>query len=126
MGYFDDQLVISDLGVHRVYISSMTGEAIGEFGQMGTQPGMFREPSGVTVDAEGYMLVADAGNHRIQLYSPDGGFLCPLVLSSPIERPSDIHLTADGHLMVNNLRKHSVSIFKLMSLDEGMVEGKTS
>src|SRR5258708_40317103 len=34
--------------------------------------GRFRMPSGLTVDGEGNLLVADTENHRIQKLSPNG------------------------------------------------------
>jgi tripartite motif-containing protein 71 len=43
-----------------VYISS--------FGSEGSEPGQFRHPRGLTTDTEGFILVADSGNNRVQIF----------------------------------------------------------
>jgi DNA-binding beta-propeller fold protein YncE len=42
------------------------------FGTEGDAPGQLRNPRGVAVGADGSIYVADAGNHRVQKFSPDG------------------------------------------------------
>jgi len=44
------------------------------YGSCGSGDEQLLKPAGVTIDAEGYVYVADAGNHRIVRLSPDGGF----------------------------------------------------
>ncbi len=43
------------------------------FGSRGTIAGAFSYPTGVAVDKNGVVFVADAYNHRLQRISPDGG-----------------------------------------------------
>jgi DNA-binding beta-propeller fold protein YncE len=50
-------------------------QQIGFPGVSGSQPGQFNLPRAVTVDAEGRIYVADSGNHRVQVFAPDGVFL---------------------------------------------------
>jgi DNA-binding beta-propeller fold protein YncE len=47
----------------------------GTTGVPGNAPGQFSFPRAVTVDAGGKIYVADTGNHRIQIFNPDGTFL---------------------------------------------------
>lgn len=60
------------------------------FGERGTQAGKFNYPTGIAVDSQGVVFVADSYNHRVQRVTPDGGvaviggrgvantqFLCP-------------------------------------------------
>ena len=42
------------------------------WGAQGSDAGLYRSPVGVAVDANGFVYVADSGNHRIQKLSPDG------------------------------------------------------
>ena len=35
----------------------------------------YTAPSSACEDADGYVYVADWGNHRVQVFDPDGGFL---------------------------------------------------
>ena len=44
-------------------------------GTSGTGPGEFYEPFGLTLNATGYVYVADTYNHRIQVFTPDGLFV---------------------------------------------------
>ncbi len=41
------------------------------FGAEGSDPGQMKHPRGITTDAEGFILVADSGNSRIQVFRPD-------------------------------------------------------
>lgn len=45
------------------------------FGSQGGGPGKFLRPCGITVDPTGHVLVADAGNRRIQVFTAQGEFL---------------------------------------------------
>jgi tripartite motif-containing protein 71 len=46
----------------------MSGVYINGFGSEGTGPGQFKHPRGITTDSEGFILVADSGNNRIQVF----------------------------------------------------------
>ncbi|GAB1602348.1 brain tumor ncl-1-like [Argonauta hians] len=45
-----------------------------KFGEFGTLDGQFTEPSGVAVNAQNDVIVADTNNHRIQIFDKDGRF----------------------------------------------------
>jgi DNA-binding beta-propeller fold protein YncE len=51
------------------------GEFVQEWGGTGSAPGLFIHPTGIAVDRDGAILVADAGNGRIQKFAPDGTVL---------------------------------------------------
>jgi len=44
-------------------------------GSQGQAAGQFDQPKGVAVDADGNIYAGDIGNHRIQVFSPEGKFL---------------------------------------------------
>ena len=50
-----------------VVMDLLTGKVRTTFGSYGTGPGQFNEPSGVTVDQCGNVLVADSRNNRVQV-----------------------------------------------------------
>lgn len=41
----------------------------------GTDEGQFKFPRGIAVDDQGYIIVGDSGNNRVQIFNPDGSFL---------------------------------------------------
>ncbi|CAB3403100.1 unnamed protein product [Caenorhabditis bovis] len=45
-----------------------------KFGEFGVLEGQFTEPSGVAVNAQGDIVVADTNNHRIQVFDKEGHF----------------------------------------------------
>jgi hypothetical protein len=46
-----------------------------QWGSYGTADGAFNAPTGITVDANGLIYVADTGNRRVQKFSPAGTLL---------------------------------------------------
>src|SRR5262249_29874457 len=46
-----------------------------KWGSMGSGDGQFANPRGVATDAAGNVYVADAGNDRIEKFTPGGAFL---------------------------------------------------
>lgn len=51
------------------------GNIIASWGSTGTEDGEFCLPSGIVVDADGNMYIADGGNDRIQKISSEGNFI---------------------------------------------------
>lgn len=69
----NDQLIIT--GHDKVFISDMDGNVIKVFGGWGVNEGKFKNPSGVAVNDQGVIFVADSSNDRIQLFDMNGTFL---------------------------------------------------
>ena len=62
-------------GNDRIQKFSPLGEVLAAWGGTGTNPGQFRNPTGLTVDGKGNVYVVDSDNNRIQELSPSGKFL---------------------------------------------------
>jgi DNA-binding beta-propeller fold protein YncE len=66
---------VIDRQLHRVSVFSSTGDLQFSFGTQGTNDGQFHAPSGIALDAaSNEIIVADAGNSRIQVFSLQGQF----------------------------------------------------
>lgn len=58
---------------------------IGEFEVSGSDNDHFNNPSGIAVDGEGNVLVADTGNDRIAVFDECGSFLRSIAVKNPLE-----------------------------------------
>jgi DNA-binding beta-propeller fold protein YncE len=59
------------------------GNWVKSWGEPGDQPGQFRTPHNIGVDAAGNVYVADRGNSRIQVFDGDGKFLRQITIDVP-------------------------------------------
>lgn len=59
------------------------GNWVKSWGEPGDQPGQFRTPHNIAVDANGDVYVADRGNSRIQVFDGDGKFLRQIKIDVP-------------------------------------------
>jgi len=98
-------LVITDLGMDRVYILDLVTKGVNMFGHTGSGPGCFNDPAGLAVDSVGNMLVADSRNHRLCLHDPNGRFLTEVKLDPSPKRPSGLLLDQEnGDIYLLNLQ----------------------
>ncbi|XP_030402640.1 tripartite motif-containing protein 3 isoform X1 [Gopherus evgoodei] len=61
-----NEIVVTDFHNHSVKVYSADGEFLFKFGSHGEGNGQFNAPTGVAVDSNGNIIVADWGNSRIQ------------------------------------------------------------
>jgi DNA-binding beta-propeller fold protein YncE len=75
-------------------------------GGQGTGKGQFNSPTGIAVDANGNVLVADTGNERVEKFSPNGTFLTQI---GRFEAPNGIAVDRAGNIYVAEVgSKHRV------------------
>jgi VWFA-related protein len=108
-------LVVSDFGKDKVTILSADSLAIKiSIGKRGEGEGSFHGPEGVCFDAKGYFYVADAGNNRIQKFSPDGTFILafgkPGRYEGELSNPTDMTVT-DGKVFVSDSGNARIAVF---------------
>lgn len=65
----NDNILVADSQNHRIQVVSSTGESLGTFGMIGSDPGCLDNPYDVVMDASGNIIVADAKNHRLQVFT---------------------------------------------------------
>jgi tripartite motif-containing protein 71 len=125
----NNHLLVSDTGNHRIQIfdldsfdvlSPKFASYISSFGRHGDDPGCFRLPRGITTDSDGFIMVADYKNDRLQLFEPNGKFVkeinesCSEELNFPVyfDKPVAIATTPNGGLVVTEWgRSHKLQIF---------------
>jgi sugar lactone lactonase YvrE len=71
---YEDELYVldNDDTCQVVVLGRETGEVLRTFGEPGGEPGQFRIPNSLCVDADGYVYVSDTHNWRIQKLTRDG------------------------------------------------------
>ena len=112
-------LYVSEYGqCDRVQKLARDGSFILQFGGRGREPGQFARPQSIAIDAQDRVWVADACNHRIQVFDANGpeaklvqvwgtegsepGQLC---------YPYGLALDPEGHVYVTELGNHRVQKF---------------
>lgn len=90
-------------------------DAIQSWGNNGPGDGQFATPRGVAVGPDGSIYVADAGNHRIQAFNPDGEFLLEWgsegVGDGEFNEPWGVAVGPDGTVYVADTWNHRVQAF---------------
>jgi tripartite motif-containing protein 71 len=82
------------------------------WGGAGNKPGQFNQPSGLSMDRQGNVYVADAYNNRIQKFDSAGKFLSAIDLSrTGFWRPRNILVDASGTVYVANTGKENLYRF---------------
>ncbi|XP_069160839.1 tripartite motif-containing protein 3 isoform X2 [Procambarus clarkii] len=70
------RVYVADSGNHRIKVFNGTsGERVLMFGSRGRHKGQFETPECIVVDHEGFILVGDSGNGRVQVFRPNGNFV---------------------------------------------------
>ncbi|MDX1972370.1 MAG: hypothetical protein SFY68_07560 [Candidatus Sumerlaeia bacterium] len=109
-------LWISEYGLRsRVMQFTRTGEFVKEWGSDEYEYTDLQRPMAIEVDSEGRLYIADAGNHRILVYSREGKRLG--ILSEPgaapgqLRFPYDLALDTEENLYVVEFGNNRVSCF---------------
>jgi DNA-binding beta-propeller fold protein YncE len=102
-----DIFVSDGYGNARVHRFDASGKLLHSWGEPGGEPGRFRLPHDIAVDARGRLLVADRENSRIQLFDQEGNLL---EVRYSVMRPTGIFVAADGLVYVSQLCMR-VSVF---------------
>jgi len=109
------RLYIVDLGLNCVYILSLKDNtSVRKFGTSGKSDGQFRDPAGLVSDSIGNVILADAGNHRLQVFDTSRKFVCNVHIYKGLKRPSGIYLDQEEEaLYVLNLNGNSMAKYAL-------------
>jgi DNA-binding beta-propeller fold protein YncE len=115
------EIYISDgYGNARIHRFDADGALKRSWGAPGkSAPSEFHVPHGVWVHIDGRVLVADRENNRIQIFSPEGGFLTQW---TDLARPCDIYIDQDEVVYVPELD----GLITLLTLDGQVLTRWTS
>jgi len=90
---------------HRIRVfDAHSGQHLLDIGKRGVEDGEFNLPKDATVAKDGTLYVSDAGNFRVQAFSPDGKFLRKFgsigLRSGQFSRPKEIATDSAGNVYV--------------------------
>jgi tripartite motif-containing protein 71 len=87
-----------------VHVFDTTSGAATTIGTPGDGPGGLRQPVDVALDTDGNVYVADAGNHRVEKFAPDGTHLLTVggsgQSSGQFTSPRSVAVDGEGRLYV--------------------------
>lgn len=114
--YFDDKhrrIYIGNTEGHSINVFNWQGDYQFSFGGFGADPGQMSFPYGITQNSQGDILVAEAGNKRVQRFSAQGEYL-GTIFDQPneygIEKPGPLATDSEGNLYVGDLSGGRVTI----------------
>jgi DNA-binding beta-propeller fold protein YncE len=111
------RLYIADNHIHRLAIYNLASHSFEEsIGSMGTGERQFRFPFLITISDEGYVIVAEPINARVQVISPAGKFAGFLgmwgVKSGQLFRPKGVAILGN-HIFISDSYLGRVQVFDL-------------
>ena len=89
-----------------------------EFGSYGSRDGELNQPTGLTVDKTGHLLVCSLGNHRsrVQVFTLDGRFVTKFGEKGKelgqMTAPSSVSVLNSGHIVICEFGNHRLQIFE--------------
>ena len=108
----DDSIIVSDFGDDCIYIFNPDTTIRHRFGSSGTGKGQLKKPVGVATDGE-YILVAEGGNNRVQVFTCDGTFVSMIESKDdPLVHPHGLAVTNDGHVYVGDRGNHCIKKYR--------------
>lgn len=112
----DNVLLVTDFNNHRI-IQITFGDRVcmGQFNKTNHPKAVLNRPQGLTMDAEGNILVCDSKNDRVVIFSPEGEFMGDFGRhgkeDGQFDRAVDITVAPDGKIAVIDLGHNRVQIF---------------
>ncbi|PKM79568.1 MAG: hypothetical protein CVU89_17475 [Firmicutes bacterium HGW-Firmicutes-14] len=117
--FFDNEnerIYVSNTESHTIEVFKYQGEHLLSFGGFGSEPGKLSFPYGIARTRSGDILVAEAGNGRIQRFSAEGEYL-GTVLKQPnefkVEKPGPLCTDSEGNIYIGD-----ISGGKVLVIDE--------
>lgn len=110
-GNYDNAIRLFDLPISK----SEGRQAPRTFGEWGSAPGQFSMPAGIAFTPEGNIVVADSGNHRIEIFDPKGRFLTTFgeagTGNGEFDTPAGIAVDEHGNIVVADNGSGRIQIF---------------
>ena len=111
--YQQNKIFVSYLNADRVMVFNNAGEYLYYVGSEGSGDGQFSGPTRLAIEKFNRLIVCDAGNRRLQLFTLDGKYVAK-VAGSFFDHNSYLlgcAVSNTGHLFVTDYNKHCIYVF---------------
>ena len=110
--YHQDKFFASFYSACRVMVFNNAGEYLHDIGSEGSGDGQFLEPSGLLIEKFNRLLVCDARNRRLQLFTLDGKYITQIA-GSFFEDGYPLYAVISNteHLFVTDSGRYCVHVF---------------
>ena len=96
----NEHVLVTDMGLHALLqFDRNSYKLVNRTGTKGSEHGQFSYPSGLCIDYNGDILVADSGNNRVSVFSKDLIFISNIGIGK-LNDPKDVKLTANNVVVV--------------------------
>ena len=120
----DDVIVVSDRMGDALQMLDTSGRGMGRYGTSGTGKGRLQGPYGTAVSSDGDLLVADYGNHSVQLLESGGQWNEALLTSQHgLQFPSAVCWIGSDSVAVSEYLSGIIKVFRLPDR-EGEIESR--
>ena len=107
--------IVSDYGDDSIKIFDLEGKFISKFGEKGNKDGEFNNPSYLSVNKEGLLMVCDSGNDRVQVFELSGKFVIKFGSKGSgrgeFNYPVSTASLSDGRIVVSDKESQRIQIF---------------
>ena len=112
----DNHLLIADSSYKScIHIVTLDGHYVRKFGTLGSSKGQLCAPYSLTTDLNGFIIVADSGNHRAAIFDKDGNsihcFGSQGSANGQFKFPYGIALGPNGSIYVNDTDNSRIKIY---------------
>ncbi len=122
----EGHVIVADQSNHRVRkiapdgtVTTLAGSGTGGYADGRGAQASFHNPSGVAIDGEGHVIVADQSNHRVRKIAPDGtvttlagsgtiGYADGPGAQAGFNNPRGVAIDGEGHVIVADCSNHRV------------------
>ncbi|WP_319578830.1 beta-propeller fold lactonase family protein [uncultured Methanospirillum sp.] len=105
---------VTDILSSCIKVYDTTGNFISTWGVHGSGEGYLTEPEGISTDPHGNILVGDAGNNRIQIFSPHAEILSngSIPTIPGLKRPADLVSLNDRKVLISDTGNNRIVILE--------------
>ncbi|MDD1730526.1 MAG: SMP-30/gluconolactonase/LRE family protein, partial [Methanospirillum sp.] len=113
----NEMVYVTDLLSSCIKVYDTKGNFISTWRVHGSDAGDLDEPEGISIDPDGNILVADRGNNRIQIFSPQGGVLSngTIPVIPGLKHPADLVSLDDKKILVSDTGNNRIVILEYQS-----------